>query len=150
MYRSCRCAAVTPILMLAAACAKQSSHGYESAGVNPAGGAAAEERSHHNPYVIATEELQDPTIVSRDALTAIRQLRPAFFNSRGPQSFRKAAAGQLQITQDFGPLQPWAVLSSIDTRGLVEVRYLNAIEATSRFGINSNGGPVLVLLTLKD
>ena len=105
--------------------------------------------AHHvrNSNVISREELQDPTIVSNDAMTTIRQLRPAYFMTRGPLSIKNATAGQLQISQDFGPLQKSSALSAIDTRSLVEVRYLNATDAQARFGINANGGPVLVLLT---
>jgi hypothetical protein len=105
--------------------------------------------AHHarNSSVISREELQDPAVVSNDALTTIRQLRPAFFMTRGPLSIKNITAGQLQISQDFGPLQKSSALSAIDTRSLVEVRYLNATDAQARFGINANGGPVLVLLT---
>ena len=67
--------------------------------------------------------------------------------TRGPLSFKNTTAGSLQISQDFGPLQKSSALSAIDTRSLVEVRYLNATDAQARFGINANGGPVLVLLT---
>lgn len=104
-------------------------------------------RARKNPDVISRDELRDPTIAGSDAMTAIRQLRPAFFRNRGPQSFQNATAGQVQISQDYGPLQPVANLSQVDTRSLVEVRYLNANEAQNRFGINANGGPVIVLLT---
>jgi hypothetical protein len=97
--------------------------------------------------VISRAELQDPTIAGTDAMTAIRQLRPAFFRTRGPQSFSNATAGLTQISQDFGPLQPVDNLKGIDARTLVEVRFLNAVEAQTRFGINANGGPVIVLLT---
>jgi hypothetical protein len=38
-------------------------------------------------------------------------------------------------------------LTAVDTRSLVEVRYLNANDAQNRFGINANGGPVIVVLT---
>ena len=104
---------------------------------------------HHkrSSTVISREELQDPTVASNDAMTTIRQLRPAFFMTRGPLSFKNTTAGLLQISQDFGPLQKSSALSTIDTRSLVEVRYLNATDAQARFGINANGGPVLVLLT---
>jgi len=105
--------------------------------------------AHHvrSSNVISREELQDPTVASNDAMTTIRQLRPAYFMTRGPLSIKNVTAGQLQISQDFGPLQKSSALSAIDTRSLVEVRYLNATDATARFGINANGGPVLVLLT---
>jgi hypothetical protein len=105
--------------------------------------------AHHarNSSVISREELQDPTVASNDAMTTIRQLRPAYFMTRGPLSIKNTTAGLLQISQDFGPLQKSSALSAIDTRSLVEVRYLNATDAQARFGINANGGPVLVLLT---
>jgi len=104
-------------------------------------------RVRKNPDVISREELRDPTIAGADALTAIRQLRPAFFRTRGPQSFSNPNAGLVQISQDYGPLQSLGNLSAVDTRSLVEVRYLNANDAQNRFGINANGGPVIVLLT---
>ncbi len=105
--------------------------------------------AHHvrNSNVISREELQDPAVAPNDAMTTIRQLRPAFFMTRGPLSIKNVTAGQLQISQDYGPLQKSGALSTIDTRSLVEVRYLNATDAQARFGINANGGPVLVLLT---
>jgi hypothetical protein len=108
---------------------------------------AASPRIRKNPDVISRDELRDPTIAGVDAMTAIRQLRPAFFRTRGPQSFQNANAGQVQISQDYGPLQTLSQLGTIDTRSLVEVRYLNANDAQNRFGINANGGPVIVVLT---
>ena len=131
------------LLVLAAACAKSAPSTTTSA---PAPSASREAR---NPDVISRTELQDPTIAATDAMTAIRQLRPAFFRTRGPQSFSNTKAGLTQISQDFGPLQPVDNLKGIDTRSLVEVRFLNAVEAQNRFGINANGGPVIVLLTSK-
>ena len=104
-------------------------------------------RPRKNLDIISQEELRDPTIAGTDAMTAIRQLRPAFFRTRGPQSFSNPNAGLVQISQDYGPLRPVGELSAVDTRSLVEVRYLNANDAQNRFGINANGGPVIVLLT---
>ena len=104
-------------------------------------------RPRKNSDVISQDELRDPTIAGTDAMTAIRQLRPAFFRTRGPMSFQNTTAGQVQISQDYGPLQQLSNLSSVDTRSLVEVRYLNANDAQNRFGINANGGPVIVLVT---
>jgi hypothetical protein len=129
------------LLVLAASCAKSGSSTNASA---PRPSASREQR---NPDVISRAELQDPTIAGTDAMTAIRQLRPAFFRTRGPQSFSNTKAGLTQISQDFGPLQPVDNLKGIDVRSLVEVRFLNAVEAQNRFGINANGGPVIVLLT---
>jgi hypothetical protein len=129
------------LLVLAASCAKSASSTATSA---PRPSASREAR---NPDVISRSELQDPTIAGTDALTAIRQLRPAFFRTRGPTSLSNATAGLTQISQDFGPLQPIDNLKGIDTRSLTEVRFLNPNEAQARFGINANGGAVIVLLT---
>jgi hypothetical protein len=131
------------LLLVGAACAKPSTTVTSGSGAVQTGSA----RTRKNPDVISQEELRDPTIAGTDALTAIRQLRPAFFRSRGPQSFSNPTAGQVQISQDYGPLQSASNLSGIDTRSLVEIRYLNANEAQNRFGINANGGPVIVLVT---
>ena len=126
------------LLVLAASCAPQP---------KAAATGTPTTRIQRNPDVISREELQDPTVAGGDAMTAIRQLRPAFFRTRGPQSFSNASAGAVQISQDFGPLQPLQQLSTIDARSLQQVRYLNANDAQTRFGINANGGPVIVLLT---
>ena len=128
------------LLVAAAACAQK------TASTSTAATASAP-RVRRNPDVISQEELRDPTIAGADAMTAIRQLRPAFFRTRGPQSFANATAGQVQVSQDYGPLQSLAQLAAIDTRSLVEVRYLTANDAQNRFGINANGGPVIVVMT---
>lgn len=49
----------------------------------------------------------------------------------------------------LGPLHPLSELAGVGVRTLVEVRYLNANEAQARFGINANGGPVIVVSTSK-
>ena len=129
------------LLVVAASCSKPAGSTVSSAP------SPSRTREARNPDVISRAELQDPTIAATDAMTAIRQLRPAFFRTRGPMSFQNATAGQVQVSQDYGPLQTLNALAAIDTRSLVEVRFLNAVEAQNRFGINANGGPVIVLLT---
>jgi hypothetical protein len=110
------------------------------------GGSSAPSRIERKANVITAEELQDPTIMSHDAYTAIRQLRPSFFTYHGPNSFMQAKTGIVQISADYGPLQELQQLSKMNTFGIIEVRYLNAEAAQGRFGLNANGGPVIVLL----
>jgi hypothetical protein len=128
------------LVVAGAACAQKTA---TTSTVAPQGSA----RTRKNMDIISQEELRDPTIAGTDAMTAIRQLRPAFFRTRGPMSFQNTTAGQVQISQDYGPLQSLNALSAVDTRSLVEVRYLNANDAQNRFGINANGGPVIVVMT---
>jgi hypothetical protein len=137
----------TTLVLVAAACSSSPS---PSTGAEP----ASAERVTRNADIITSEELADPVVAAQDALTAIRQLRPAYFRTRGPVTLRTGgdpnnAPGQVQMSQDFGPLHPMSELAGIGVRTLVEVRYLNANEAQARFGINANGGPVIVVLTSK-
>jgi hypothetical protein len=134
------------LILSAAACSSTPS---PSTGAVP-----SSDRVTRNADIITSEELADPVVAAQDALTAIRQLRPAYFRTRGPMTMRtggdpNAAPGQVQISQDFGPLHPLSELTGIAVRTLVEVRYLNANDAQARFGINANGGPVIVVLTSK-
>jgi hypothetical protein len=147
--RSC----IGALMMIVSACASQSTTG----GAGSPSSAAAPRRTARDPLVITQEELQDEAIAGRDAMNAIRQLRPAFFMDRGPRSMprnnsaaaqaKAAASGKLQVSQDFGPLQPVTALNNLEVRTLLEVRYLDAVAAQARFGINANSGPVLVLLS---
>jgi|KBSMisStaDraftv2_1062788.scaffolds.fasta_scaffold457178_1 hypothetical protein len=113
------------------------------------GGAPAPSRIERQPNVISSEELQDPSIYSRDAYTAIRHLRPGFFTYHGPNSFQQQNTGVIHISSDYGPLQNLAELAKMTTLGMLEVRYLNEEQAQARFGLNANGGPVIVLLYSK-
>ena len=113
------------------------------------GGAPAPSRLERQANVISSEELQDPSIYSRDAYTAIRHLRPRFFTYHGPNSFVQSTTGTIHISSDYGPLQDLKELSKMTTQGMFEVRYLNEEQAQARFGLNANGGPVIVLLYSK-
>ena len=110
----------------------------------------AQPKAKKDPYVITKEELMDPAITSRDALTALRHLRPNFFTYRGPITPNQASAGETQISQDYGPLRPLGELASMNTMTFVEVRFLNADAAMGRFGLNAQGGPVIVLVSNKE
>ena len=137
------CAAA--LLVLAVAC------GGSSTTNSTPGSAPSPSRVNKNSNVITQAELQDPIVVSKDALSAIRSLRPMFFASHGPVNNTDARASeQVMVSYDYGPLQDVATLKATNTMGLVEVRYLKAEEAALRFGLNANGAPVIVLLHNKN
>ncbi len=106
-------------------------------------------RPNTDPNVISELELRNPVLVTMDALRAIRYLRPAFFRPTGPQSFVNGDAGQVHYSMDYGPVRPVSELVTLTTALLVEIRYLDANAAQNRFGLNANGGPVIVLLNNK-
>jgi hypothetical protein len=144
MTNSFRCTAL--LLVLSASCGQQTVRQQRE----PApGGEVAAQRVPRKQNVISREELDDPTIIDQSAYQAIRQLRPSFFKYRGPTSWSGDASGTVQISEDFGLLQPVGRLNLLDTRSIVEIRYLNAEEAALRFGIKSDAGPVIVLLRNK-
>lgn len=131
---------LTALLMITASCASPSA--------NP----DTAPRPAVRPWVISNEELQDPILRSMDTERAIRYLRPTFFRTTGPQSFSNAGAGTVQVSMDFSPPQPTSQLASFPALALAtlyEIRYLDANEAANRFGLNANGGPVIVLLSNK-
>lgn len=126
-------------LVLSSACASTQQNDNELRVAQPKG--------KKDPYVIKKDELMAPDIVSRDALTALRHLRPNFFTYRGPITPNDPSAGKTLISQDYGPLRPVDELASMNTMTFVEVRFLPADAAMGRFGLNANGGPVIVLVS---
>ena len=129
------------LLLLGASCA----HSPESA-------TAGAPRPAQVKNVISRDELQDPVLLGMDALRAIRYLRPAFFRETGPQSFMNASAGMVQFSMDFGPLMPvsqLATLPAVTLQTVYEIQYLDANGAATRFGLNANGGPVIVVVSNK-
>jgi hypothetical protein len=133
---------LSALLLAASACASSQANDNELRVVEP--------KPKKNPNVITRDELMDPAITSRDALTAIRHLRPNFFVYRGPTTPNDPSAGATQISQDYGPLRPVSELAAMNTFTFVEVRYYTAEAAAGRFGLNANGGPVIVLVSNKD
>lgn len=132
--------ALAAILVISASCAR------------PSASTESGPRGSTNPNVISREELQNPVIRGMDAERAIRYLRPTFFRNGGPQSFSNGGAGRVQVSVDFGPVQPTSQLALFPPLALAtlfEIRYLDANEAQNRFGINANGGPVIVLVSNK-
>ena len=132
---------IAMLLTVATSCAHQPAE-------DPAGG-----RVSRDANIITRAELDAPAVAGRDANFAIQQLRPAFFRSRGAQTLGRtdasSAPGSVSVSEDFGPLRAASVLSGITTRNLFEIRYLDAVAAQARFGINANGGPVIVLVSAR-
>ena len=133
-----RCLAA--MLLIAVSCAK------------PAQSTDTAARPAQAKNVISNQELQDPVLLGMDALRAIRYLRPMFFRETGPLSFSNTTAGMVQFSMDFGPLQPLshlATLPSLSLQSAYEIRYLDINDAQNRFGVNANGGPVIVVVNNK-
>lgn len=95
--------------------------------------------------VITAEELAAPAVRSGDALEAVRRLRPRFLASRGSGSIRVRNAGTVQVSLDGGPLQSASYLSRLRAGEIAEIRFLNATDATQRFGTAAASGSVMLV-----
>ncbi len=93
-----------------------------------------------NPNIITLEELADHTTLS--ALDVVRRLRPRWLQGRG------AGTGGTNLPQlivdgaRMGNAQEG--LRTLPVSDIQELRYLNASDATMRFGTNFPGGAIMV------
>ena len=79
-----------------------------------------------------------------NAYEAVERLRPTFLRTRGSQSLQNQEPPTPMIYIDgmrYGPLQ---TLASVPAIGIVSIQYLNAIEATQRFGFGNEGGAIMI------
>ena len=99
--------------------------------------------------VITAEELRDPMIVGGDALEAVRRLRPRFLASRYALSVSNPDAGATHVSVDGGALVSLDNLSHLRPNQISQIRYLNANDASQRFGTASFSGPVILVTSGK-
>lgn len=94
--------------------------------------------------VITVQEIE--AISALDAYDAIRQLRPEFLRTRGAVSVR-SAQGQFPVVYvsgvRYGELNQ---LRSIRTTDILSIRFVNAADATTRWGTGHAGGVIEVTL----
>ena len=80
-----------------------------------------------------------------NAYEAVERLRPAFLRTRGSQSLQNPEPPTPIVYIDgmrYGALQ---TLASVPAIGIVSIEYLNAIEATQRFGFGNEGGAIMIV-----
>lgn len=79
-----------------------------------------------------------------NAYEIVERLRPAFLRTRGAESLQNPTPPTPIIYLDgmrYGTLQ---TLASVPAIGIVSIQYLNAIDATQRFGFGNEGGAILI------
>ena len=117
---------VIPLVLLVTACA--------SAGTNGQGASAP--RGSRDVITQAEVEATDVSTV----LDLIRRLRPEYLRARGGG----ASIGPVVFYLDGVKQQSVDALQTISKEIVREVRYLNATDATMRFGTDHTAGAVLV------
>lgn len=95
---------------------------------------------------------QDRNIITADeiarsnasnAYEVVERLRPAFLRTRGAQSMQNQEPLVYIDGMRYGTLQ---ALANVPAIGIVSIQYLNALDATQRFGIGHDGGAILIAM----
>lgn len=105
-------------------------------------GAAPTRPVRRSSTLITREELA--TVSSRDALGAIRTLRPEWLHVRGAIS-PQAGVPALLVYLDGNRVGTRDVLSQIATVHIREIRFLSATDATQKWGTDHAGGVIEVV-----
>ncbi len=90
--------------------------------------------------VITQEEIERSN--ANNAYDLLRQLRPAWFRSRGVVSTRDVETGGLVFYVDGVRLSSVEDLEAISVDRVKEARYLKAIDATTKYGTDHPSGAV--------
>ena len=114
--------------------------------VSPAVAAAADTsrppRAPRTSDVLTEEEFAGSAIA--DAFRLVLHYRPQWLRSRGPLRVLDPNAGQAQVYVNNVRWGHVSLLRDITTHEVVEMRYLSASEATTRYGPNYAGGVIEV------
>src|SRR3954453_14098888 len=103
--------------------------------------AAPAHRTHRDRNLLTPEDWAGRN--DTDAYALVRSLRPAWLRgSRGASS--NAEATPVVVYRDGVKMGNHSELRSIPTLQIREIRYLDAMAATQRFGMDHSGGAILV------
>jgi len=97
-----------------------------------------------NRSVLTMEEIQAARAPGRNAHDLISQLRPEYMRTRGVTSMRTPEPSTATVYVDgmrYGELES---LKSLPATQVIRVEYINAADATTRFGTDHVGGAILV------
>ena len=96
----------------------------------------------HDASVLLQPEMAEAQVIN--AYDAISRLRPQFLRRRGETSFNMRSLTQTNVYLDNNWLGGLDILRLTSLNGIRSIRYLNAAEATFRWGINNTGGAILL------
>jgi hypothetical protein len=91
---------------------------------------------------ITTDEIRASTV--NNAFDLVRQLRPRWLSERGKMSFRTSNPVMLYV--DDNRAGSASRLTEYALNDIAELRYLDAMSATQRFGIGHRAGAILLYL----
>jgi hypothetical protein len=81
-----------------------------------------------------------------NAYELIQRLRPAWLRSRGTSSVNGSAGGgdTPVVYMDASQLGDLSTLNSVSIQSIRQIQFLNATDATQRFGTNLTGGAIVI------
>lgn len=142
-----RCArVVVTALVIAGASGCASGGGSTNVAGDVASGAASTTRTRRNPDVIDANEISTRATDAATALQIIQKLRPRMLQSRGLNS-PNDPTGETTLPRvyvdnvSFGDV---GTLSNLAATQILTIQFLNARDATTRFGTGHMGGVILV------
>jgi hypothetical protein len=92
--------------------------------------------------VITEREIEESALL--DAFEVVRALRPEFLRTRGSSSFRVTEPVEAQVYVDGVRTGDPASLRRLPRDVVREIRYIDAREATTRYGTGHGAGAILV------
>ena len=98
-----------------------------------------------DPNLINNEEMRQAEMEGLSATQLIERLRSRWLQGRGATSLTISASGYARVMLNGAPYGELEVLSNMDVSGIEEMRFLNARDATTRFGTDYDGGAILVV-----
>ena len=131
-------------VLMAAVVVAVSSACSSSASSNQATGAARAPSRQQD--VITDAEIAERAAEASNALQIVQKLRPQMLTTRGrfsPADSSDAGARPKAVVDGvaYGPVESLANLNAVSVK---EIRYINATDATTRFGTGYVGGVILV------
>jgi hypothetical protein len=92
--------------------------------------------------VLLAEEIR--SVSATDAYEAVQRLRPEWFRRRGQTSLQNQSAGAVVVYLDGVRFGGPRSLEAVRAESVVHMEYLDASDATTRFGTGHGGGAILV------
>ena len=101
-------------------------------------------RSHDRRNTIFLEEIANSS--ATDAYDLIETLRPHWLGGRGVKSFRSRTASNPVVYVDGQRHGDILSLTTLSVYNVVRIQYMNAGDATIRFGTGHPGGAILITM----
>lgn len=95
-----------------------------------------------DPHLITLEELAN--VDAANLFDAVNRLRPQFLRSRGVTSLQDPSPQTAVVYLDGQRVGRIEFLERMSPLGVFSVRYMPPVDASSRYGLNHEGGAILV------